>query len=85
MKIKASELVESIKRLIKEGNVRRIIIKKESGEVLFEIPLTAGVAVSSALVLFAPVFAAVGAMAALVKNVHIEVVRSDQEDQSQQE
>ena len=53
--------------------------------MLFEIPLTAGVAVSSALVLFAPVFAAVGAMAALVKNVHIEVVRSDQEDQSQQE
>ena len=80
MKIKGSELVDSVKKLIREGNVRRITIKKESGDVLFEIPLTTGVAVGGALVMFAPVLAAIGAMAALVTNVHVEVERNDEEE-----
>lgn len=79
MDVPGSELVDQIKRLIKEGSIRRIIIKKDSGEVLFEIPMNTGVAVGGALVVFAPVLAAVGAMAALVKNVTVEIERADQD------
>lgn len=71
----AKDLVERVKELIKAGNVRRLIIRKPGGDVLLEIPLTAGVAVGSVMTLFAPVLAAVGAMAALLTMVKIEVVR----------
>ncbi|TET82317.1 DUF4342 domain-containing protein [candidate division TA06 bacterium] len=71
----AKDLVDRVKELIKAGNVRRLIIRKPGGDVLLEIPLTAGVAVGSVMTLFAPVLAAVGAMAALLTMVNIEVVR----------
>jgi hypothetical protein len=73
--IAGSELVDYVKRLIAEGNVRRLILRKPGGEVLLEVPLTAGVAVSGALTLMAPVLAALGAMAALIAQVRVEVVR----------
>lgn len=72
-----SELVERIKELIQQGNVRKIVIKKESGEILFEIPMNAGVAIGGALTLFAPVLAAIGAAAALLTRVRVEVIRKD--------
>jgi len=78
--IAGNELVDNVKRLIEEGNVRRLIIRKPDGDVLIEIPLTAGIAVSGALALMAPVFAALGAMAALVAKVQVEIVRSDDQD-----
>ncbi|MDP3836613.1 MAG: DUF4342 domain-containing protein [bacterium] len=65
------ELVEKIKKLIKEGNVRRIIIKNEKGKVMMEIPVT--FAVIGAV--FAPVLAAVGALAALLNKGSIVVVK----------
>lgn len=73
-----SELVETVKKLVAEGNVRSLIIRKEDGKKILEIPLTAGVAVGGAVTLLAPVLAALGAMAALLSNVKIEVVRDDQ-------
>jgi hypothetical protein len=69
------ELVDYVKRLVAEGNVRRLIIRKSGGEVLLEVPLTVGVAVSGALTLMAPVLAALGALAALIAKVRVEVVR----------
>ncbi|MGE5425534.1 MAG: DUF4342 domain-containing protein [Bacillota bacterium] len=69
MKITGRELVEKIKELIKEGNVRRIIIKNERGKVMMEIPVT--VAVVGAV--FAPVLAAIGALAALLNKGSIVV------------
>jgi hypothetical protein len=71
-----SELVDYVKRLITEGNVRRLIIRKPDGQVLVEVPLAAGIAVSGALTLMAPVLAALGAMAALVAQVRVEIVRA---------
>ncbi len=73
-KVRGEELVEKVKQLIREGNVRRLIIKDETGKVYLEIPLTFGVI--GALV--APVLAAVGAIAAMVADLKIEVVRSDE-------
>jgi len=70
-KVSGHEILKKVKELIKEGNVRRIIIKNEKGKVLVEIPVT--VAVIG--VVIAPVLAAVGALAALVGNGTIEVER----------
>ncbi len=75
--IAGSELVDYVKKLIAEGTVRRLIIRKPDGAVLLEVPLTAGLAVSGAVTLMAPVFAALGALAALVAKVRVDIVRSD--------
>ena len=78
--ISGNQLVEYVKGLIAAGNVRRLIIRSGSDEVLLEIPLTAGIAVSGALTTMAPVLAALGAMAALVAKVKVEIVRTDKPD-----
>ncbi len=70
-KVSGEKVIEKVKELIKEGNVRRIIIINEKGETLVEIPLTF-VVVGTAL---APVLAAVGALAALIANCTIVVER----------
>jgi hypothetical protein len=70
-KVSGEKVVQKIKELIKEGNVRRIIIINEKGETMMEIPLTFAV-VGTAL---APVLAAVGALAALIANCTIIVER----------
>ena len=80
LKLKGSELVARIKELVKEGNVRKLVIKKENGDILFEIPLTAGVAVGGAVTLMAPVIAAIGAGAALLTSVRLEIQRIDKID-----
>lgn len=72
--VAGSELVGFVKNLIKEGNVRRLIIKKADGTVLLEVPVTAGAAVGGALVIFTPVLAALGALAALLSEVKVEIV-----------
>lgn len=84
MEVAGSDLVDTVKSLIKEGNVRRLIVKKPEGDVLIEIPLTAGVAIGGAMVVFAPVLAALGALAALLVKVNVEVVREDSEDSTEE-
>ncbi|MBE0431476.1 MAG: DUF4342 domain-containing protein [Dehalococcoidia bacterium] len=72
--VEGSEVVEKIKELIHEGNVRRVrLIHK--GRPLIDIPLTVGVPVAAATVLAAPVLAALAAIAALVTECTIEVER----------
>ncbi|MCK4421105.1 DUF4342 domain-containing protein [candidate division WOR-3 bacterium] len=79
IEIEAGKLVDRVKELIQEGNVRRLIIRKTNGDLLLEIPLTAGVAVGSAVTIFAPVLAALGAMAALLAKVKVEIIRTKDE------
>ena len=69
-KVAADQLVDAVKRLVHEGNVRRVIIKQE-GRTVVEFPLTVGV-VGTVL---APVLAAVGAIAAYMTECTIEVER----------
>ncbi len=83
--ISGSELVDRIRELVAEGNVRRLILRKPDGESLLEIPLTAGVAVGGIVTLMAPVLAAVGALAALIKDFRLEVIRTDQEASDDEE
>ena len=70
-KVKGEELVEKVKQLINEGNVRQITIKNKEGKTLIVLPLTIGV-VGAVL---APMLAAVGAIAALVTECTISVER----------
>ena len=74
--IAGNQLVDRVKALMVEGNVRRLIIRKPSGESLLEIPLTAGVAVGSVLTIMAPILAALGALAALLAEVKLEIIHT---------
>jgi hypothetical protein len=67
---RGGELLETVKRLIAEGNVRRVVVKQE-GRVVAEFPLTVGV-VGAVL---APVLAAIGALVALLTQCTIDVER----------
>lgn len=72
-KVNGDELLAKVKQLIKEGNIRRLIIKDKAGKTMMEVPLTIGV-VGIAL---APILAAIGAIAALVTECSIVVERED--------
>jgi len=71
--VSGEDLVRKIKELIKEGNVRRLVIKNEKGKTLVEFPLTIGV-VGAALL---PVWAAIGAIAALVTSCTIVIEKEE--------
>jgi len=64
-KVNGDVLVAEVKKLLHEGNVRRIILKTEQGQTLIEVPLTVGVVGGVVGALLAPVWAAIGAIAAL--------------------
>jgi hypothetical protein len=81
IEIAGSELVDRTKELIAQGNVRRLIIRTSDDEKLLEVPLTTGVVAGGAFTLLAPVLAALGAMAALLARVKVEVVRTEQKDE----
>jgi len=70
--VSGSEVVEKVKKLIHEGNIRRVRLLHENRTVL-EIPLTIGAPATVAVILAAPLLAALGAFAALVTECTIEV------------
>jgi len=71
--VNGEELLSEIKRVLKEGNIRRVIIKNKEGKVVFEIPLTLGVVGA----LIAPQLAAIGAIAALLSEATVVVEKTD--------
>jgi hypothetical protein len=71
--VSGESLIAKIKEIIHEGNVRRIIIKDDKGNTFVEIPLSIGV-VGALLI---PVWAAVGAIAALASNFTIGVEKAN--------
>lgn len=68
-KVSGKDLVQRVKEIFHQGNIRRVIIKNDKGDTILEIPVTIGVAGA----LLAPWLAAVGAVAALVTNCSIVV------------
>lgn len=69
--VSGEKLIEKVKQLISEGNVRRITIRDKAGKDVIVLPLTLGVVGS----IFAPALAAVGAIAALITDCTISVER----------
>ncbi len=74
--VSGSEIVDKVKQLIHEGNIRKVRLLHE-GRTLIEIPLSIGAPVAALGVVAAPVLAAVGTFAALVTECTIEVERRD--------
>jgi hypothetical protein len=72
-KVSGDELLSKVKEIIKEGNARKVIIKNEKEETIIEFPLTIG----AIGVVLAPVFAAVGAIAALATDCTIVVEKRE--------
>jgi hypothetical protein len=72
-RVSGEGLVQRVKELVREGNVRRIKVKNDEGRTLIEIPLTIGV-VGVALM---PVWVALGAIAALAADYTLEIERKD--------
>ena len=70
--VSGSQLVEKVKQLIHEGNIRKVRLLHE-GRTVLEIPLSIGAPAVAAGILAAPILAAVGAFAALVTECTIEV------------
>ena len=78
--VAGENLLAKVRELMHEGNVRRIILKREDGSTLLEIPLTAGLAVTVLTAALAPALVAIGAIAAVVTQVTL-VVEREVEDQ----
>ncbi len=75
-KLSGDEVIAKVREIIKEGNARRIILKNENGTTLIEVPLTVGV-VGAALL---PVWAAIGAIAAVAARLTLVVEKRDSSD-----
>ena len=71
--INGEKLLNKVKELIKEGNIRKISIHEKDGKELMSFPLTIGVVGA----VFAPVLAAIGALAALIGECTITVEREE--------
>lgn len=77
--VSGSKLVEKVKELIRQGNVRRVRLIHEK-KVLIDIPLTVGASAVAVAVLAAPVLAAVAAIAGVVTECTIEVEKVEDKD-----
>ena len=77
-KVKGKELLKKIEELIHEGNIRRIIIKDDKGRTFIEIPVTIGVVGA----VCAPILTAVAALAGVVANFTVEVVKKEEEEKT---
>jgi len=78
--VSGSEILEKVKQLIREGNVRRVRLLHDD-KTIFEIPLTVGAPVAVVGILAAPLLAAIGAFAALVTECTIEVEKIEEAKQ----
>ncbi len=74
LKVLGKDLVEQVGNLLHEGNVRRLVIKDEKGHTFMEIPVT----VAAIGAIFAPVLAAVGAVAGMAAHFTVVVVRAEE-------
>ena len=70
--VSGSQLVEKVKQLIHEGNIRKVRLLHE-GRTVLELPLSIGAPATAMVILAAPILAALGAFAALVTECTIEV------------
>lgn len=74
IKVAGNQLVDRVRELVEEGNVRRIIVKSKD-RTLLEVPMTVAAGAGAAVILLSPVLAALGALAALLTDVTLVVER----------
>ena len=77
IEVTGQQLLETVNQLIREGNVRKLNIKSESGDVFLSVPLTGGAVAGGIIVLGAPWLALIAGVAGLLAKVKLEVVRNE--------
>jgi hypothetical protein len=77
-RVSGDEILSKVKEIIKEGNARRIIIKNEKDVTIMEFPLTVG----AIGVVLAPIYAAIGTLAALAMKCTIVVEKRNYEEEN---
>ena len=77
VELAGDQLVSTITGLVKDSTVRRIVIRDHNDRKLFAVPMPAGVAIGGLAVVAVPTLAAIGAIAALVTKVHLDIERTD--------
>lgn len=83
IEIAGDKLIERIKEILAEGNVRSLRLKASDGDIVLETPLSIGVVAGGAVALAAPWLAVLGVIAALVTHVSVEVVREVDTDKDE--
>jgi len=79
--VSGSNLVEKVKELVHQGNIRRVRLIHEE-KALIDIPLSVGAPAAAMVVLAAPLLAALAAIAALVKECTIEIEKGKDTDEN---
>jgi hypothetical protein len=79
--VSGKDVLETVKKLIHEGNIRRVRLIHE-GRTIIDIPLTIGATASMVTIMAAPLLAAIGAFAALVTECTIEVEKIEDSKKS---
>ncbi len=77
IEVAGEELVARVKELAADARVKRIRITEPDGDLVLEVPLTLGALAGGAVVLAAPLLAVIGALAAFVTKVKIEIVLNE--------
>jgi hypothetical protein len=75
IEVAGNQVIERVQELVKEGNVRRLVIRSADDKVLMEMPLTIAAVGGGAIALATWWLAALGALVAIVARVKIEIVR----------
>ena len=79
IEVAGDKLVARIKELAEDAQVQRVRVTDPDGNIALDIPLTFGAVAGGAIVIAAPVLAIIGALAAMVAKVKIEVVRVEED------
>lgn len=85
VRVAGTHLVDKVKELAKEGNVRQLRIIADDGDTFLKTPLNVGLVVGGVVILAAPWLAILGAIAALVSEVRIEVERDAETDEAEKD
>ena len=80
-----SEIINQIKKIIKEGNARRLLIKDQDGKVLFQTQLTAGIAGTALITAMAPIVSAISMFALFMNDVKIIVEKYPDDEMGEDE
>lgn len=74
------EILSQIRKLIREGNTKRVILQNKNGKVLFQSQLTIGAAGATFIVIYAPILTAITAVLLVANDVTVLVERIEDED-----
>lgn len=73
--VAGAALIDKVKELVSQGNIRRLVVRRPNGKTLVDIPLTAGLGVAGVLTLLAPMLTALAAIGALFAQIRVEIER----------